>query len=352
MKVLVTGGTGFLGRSLVVRLLQEGHHVHGLARSPALEAALRSMNVEPLRGDLDAPRTLKFSGIDAVVHAAAHFRLAGPRRPFFRTNVRGTKALLAAANKAGVRHFIGIGAAAVVMDNRGSALDNVDESAPTFPRSFSAYISSKAQAEKLILDAHAPGFRTLVLRPPGIWGPGDAFARALTSGGSFAFISRGAYPYVTCHVDNVAEAAACALNASAGGRAYFINDSEPITFRAFAMSIANAVGVDLSRAPSVPYGVAWYSGRALEFLWSIAGAREDPPLSRTLVRLIGRPSLTNDSAARRDLGYRGMVTRAEGLASYLVKKNGVVHPFRTRPSVYRTRVGASSIPSTPNEMRR
>jgi len=315
MKVLVTGGTGFLGRRLVARLQREGHHVICLARSPASEASLRSMGVETLRGDLDAPRTLKLSTIDAVVHAAAHFRLAGPRHPFFKTNVRGTKALLAAAKKAGVRHFIGIGAAAVVMDNRGSALDNVDESAPTFPRSFSAYIASKAQAEKLVLDAHAPGFRTLVLRPPGIWGPGDAFARALTGGGSFAFISRGEYPYVTCHVDNVAEAVVCALTASMGGRAYFINDAEPTTFRAFATSIGDAAGVDITRAPSVPYGIAWYSGLVLEFFWSLAGAREDPPLSRTLVRLIGRPSLTSDAAARRDLGYRGMVTRAEGIAA-------------------------------------
>lgn len=315
MRVLVTGGTGFLGRRLVTRLQREGHHVVCLARSPASEDALRRMGAEPLRGDLDAPRTLKLSGVDAVVHAAAHFRLAGPRGPFFKTNVRGTKALLAAAKKAGVRHFIGIGAAAVVMDNRGSALDNVDEGAPIFPRSFSPYIASKAQAEKLILDANALDFRTLVLRPPGIWGPGDAFARALTGGGSFAFIARGEYPYVTCHVDNVAEAVVCALTASMGGRAYFINDAEPTTFRAFAMSIADAVGVDLTRAPSVPYGMAWYSGLALEFFWSLAGAREDPPLSRTLVRLIGRPTQTNDAAARRDLGYRGMVTRAEGIAA-------------------------------------
>lgn len=274
------------------------------------------MGVEILRGDLDAPRTLKLSAIDAVVHAAAHFRLAGPRRPFFKTNVRGTKALLAAAKKAGARHFIGIGAAAVVMDNRGSALDNVDESAPTFPRSFSAYIASKAQAERLVLAAHGPDLRTLVLRPPGIWGPGDAFSAALKGGGAFAFINRGAYPCVTCHVDNVAEAVSCALSSGAGGRAYFVNDPEPTSFRAFVMSIGAAIGRDLSRTPSVPYGVAWYTGLAMEWGAFIAGSRQDPPLSRTLVRLIGRASTTDDSAARRDLGYRGTVSRAEGLATY------------------------------------
>lgn len=316
MKLLLTGGTGFLGKRLVARLMREGHQLVGLARSPETETALSAMNVEPFRGNLDKPRSLRLPPVDAVVHAAAHFRLAGPRRPFFRTNVQGTKALVEAAKRAGARHFIAIGAAAVVMDDRGSELDHVNESAPIFPRSFSAYIASKAQAEKLVIDANSNGFHTIVLRPPGIWGPGDAFTRALKRGGAFAYISRGDYPYVTCHADNVAEAVSCALASRTGGRAYFINDPEPTTFRAFASSLGEVVGVDLSRSRSVPYGAAWYSGLALETLWAIGGAREDPPLSRTLVRLIGRRFVTDDSDARRELGYRGTLTRAQGLAQY------------------------------------
>src|SRR6202034_4893437 len=101
------------------------------------------------------------------------------------------------------------------------------ESAKTFPDSFSAYIASKAQGEAAVLAADRPGFRTIALRPPGIWGPGDVFSRELPHAirsGQFAFIKRGNYPFVALHVDNLIEAIGCALTAETGGRAYFAND--------------------------------------------------------------------------------------------------------------------------------
>jgi len=319
MNILVTGGSGFVGRRVILRLVADGHRVLALSRSAKAADAVRAIGAEPVTGDLNRPRKLKLPALDGVVHAAAHFRLAGPRRPFFRTNVEGTRALLAASRKAGAKSFVAISAAAVIMDDRGSVLIDADETAPTFPRSFSAYIASKAQAEALVLAANAPGFRTVALRPPAIWGPGDAFSHALPAAvrsGRFSFISRGDYPCVTCHVDNVVEAAAAALSRGTGGRAYFINDREPTTFREFTLGIAGALGIDLTRARSVPYGVAWQLGRIMETMWAIGGARDDPPLSRTLVRLIGRPFTTIDAAARADLGYVGKRTRAEGLADY------------------------------------
>ncbi len=319
MKVIVTGGTGFLGKRLIAALRAQGHSVSALARSRASAEALRRLGAEPVTGDLDRPRKLALPPSDAIVHAAAYFRLAGPRRPYFRTNVEGTRALIAAARKANIRALIAIGAAAVVMDDRGSPVIDADERAPTFPRSFSPYIASKAQGEALVLAANDAGLRTLVLRPPGIWGVGDAFSSQLPDlvrKGQFAFIGRGEYPYVTCHVDNVVEAVLLALTSNAGGKAYFINDSDTVTFRAFATGLATAIGLDISRARSVPYGAAWYAGRVMEAFWAIGGAKNDPPLSRTMVRLIGRAFTTSDAAARAELGYRGLRARAEGLAAY------------------------------------
>jgi nucleoside-diphosphate-sugar epimerase len=319
VNVLLTGGTGFLGQRLIPRLIAAGHSVKALARSRASADALRKLGAEPVDGDLDRPRALKLPPVDAVVHAAAYFRLAGPRRPYFKTNVEGTRSLIAAAKKVGVKHFVAIGAAAVVMDDRGSPVIDVDERVPTFPNSFSAYIASKSQAEKLILSANASGFRTLVLRPPGIWGSGDAFSQALprlVKSGQFGFVGGGDYPYVTCHVDNVAEGVVAALGATVGGRPYFINDADVTTFRDFATTIASAIGLDISRSRSMSYGVAWQLARVMEVLWALGGAREDPPLSRSMVRLIGRPFTTRDAAARADLGYRSKVSRAEGLAAY------------------------------------
>lgn len=318
MDVLVTGGSGFVGRHLIAALLADGHRVLALARSPEAASAVAALGAEPVHGalgtgPLDLPRH------DAVVHAAAHFRLAGPPAPFLAVNVEGTRALLAAARAAGARRFVHISAAAVVMDAAGRPLLEVDEAAPTFPDSPMPYIASKAQAEALVLAADAPGFATLALRPPAIWGPGDGFSHALPKLARrrlFGFVGGGDFPCVTCHVDNLVEAALCALRSPAHGRAFFVNDPEPTRFRAFVLGIGAALGLDLSRAPAFPYAIARGLGGLMQGLWAWTGARSDPPMSRTMVRLIGRPFTTSDAAARAALGYLGRRRRVEGLAAY------------------------------------
>lgn len=319
MKILVTGGSGFLGSRLVPRLVAEGHEVFAMARSSAADDKVRSLGATPVRGDMDNPGGMPMPPVNAVIHLAAHFRFAGPRAPYFRVNVDGTKALLKAAQAAGVSSFVYLTAAAVIMDDRGSPICNADERTPTFPDSFSPYIASKATSEAGVLAANRPGFRTIAIRPPGIWGPGDAFSRNIPHAirsGQFAFIGRGDYPYSTCHVDNVAEALICALDRGEGGKAYFVRDPDNTTFRAFVDGLAKLQGLSIDKLRSVPYAMAFFMGRLMELGARLRRSHQDPPLTRTMVRLIGREFTIDDSAARRDLGYVGRITRLEGLASY------------------------------------
>src|SRR5215831_5737149 len=219
MRILITGGTGFLGGRLILQLTRNGNQVFALTRSSASHTKLRGMGASPVDGDLESSAPLVLPAIDAVVHAAALFRFSGPREPFFRANVDGTAALLKAAETAGAHTFIYISAAGIIMDDAGSPIRNADESAPIFPNHFSAYLASKARAELLVLAASKPGFRTIALRPPAIWGPGDPFSRGLSAAiksGQFAFINRGEYAFATCHVDNVVEAVECALKRGDG----------------------------------------------------------------------------------------------------------------------------------------
>src|SRR5690606_19969318 len=114
--------------------------------------------------------------------------------------------LLDAAIRSGATTFVYVSAAGVIMDDRGSPVRGADESAPTQPRSFSPYLASKAQAEAAVLAANRPGFRTVALRPPGIWGPGDMWSRELPkaiAARQFGFVDRGDYAYSTCHADNL-----------------------------------------------------------------------------------------------------------------------------------------------------
>ena len=319
MKILVTGGAGFLGGRLIPKLVADGHQVLALTRTESSHGALRALGASPIAGDLQSRKLHIPRAIDAVVHAAAQFRFAGPRAPYFRTNVDGTDALLRAAEKAGARTFVHISAAGVAMDDRGSPLRDIDETAPTHPDSFSAYLASKSRGEKLVLAADKPGFRTVAIRPPAIWGAGDAFSRELPhaiGSGLFAFFDRGDYAFSTCHVDNVVEAVQCALERGAGGRAYFVNDRERQTFREFIAMLAGVQGLSIDRVRSMPYRLAFALGGLLEAAWIVTLRKDDPPLSRSMVRMIGREFTTNDGAARRELGYVGRTAREDGLRSY------------------------------------
>lgn len=317
MRIIVTGGSGFLGARLIPKLIGDGHEVFALARSASAQDAVSALGATPVEGDLENPAELSMPTVDAVVHAAALFRFAGPRAPYFRANVAGTEALLAAARQAGAATFVYISAAAVVMDDHGSPLRNVDESAPTHPQSFSGYIASKSQGEAAVLAANRPGFRTIALRPPALWGPGGPFSKQLPhaiESGRFAFIAGGEYPMSTIHVDNVVEAVQRALEHGTGGRAYFVSDRDVVTFREFVAGHAQAQELSIDRLHSIPFRVAFTLGRLLEAFAALRSDRGDPPLTRTMVRLIGREFTLDDATARRELGYVGMTTRTEGLS--------------------------------------
>lgn len=319
MRILVTGGTGLLGSRLIPKLVENGDQVFAFARSASSHAKLLALGAFPVEGDLESEVPLSLPSVDAVVHAAAQFRFSGPREPFFKTNVGGTARLLVSAEKAGATTFVHISAAGIVMDDPGTPVRNADESAPTFPNHFSAYLASKARAEPIVLAANTPGFRTLALRPPALWGPGDPFSRALPqaiNSGQFAFIDRGDYAFATCHVDNVIEAIQCALERGEGGRAYFITDPEKQTFREFVASLASIQGLSIEKLRSIPYWLALTLGRLMDAVWAITRKEGDPPVSRSMMRMIGREFSVNDAAARRELGYAGRTSRTVGLRSY------------------------------------
>ena len=147
MRILVTGGTGLLGGRVIPKLVEDGHQILALTRSASSHDNLKALGASPVDADLETSASLSLPAIDAVVHAAALFGFSGPRAPFFRTNVDGTLALLKAADNAGAKTFVYISAAGIVMDDAGTPIRNADESAPTFPNHFSAYLASKARAD-------------------------------------------------------------------------------------------------------------------------------------------------------------------------------------------------------------
>ncbi len=323
MKIFLTGGSGFVGRHLLRRLRAEGHELVALVRSPAAAEAVLREGAHPWRGDLDdlrcVERTLDKCG--AVVHAAAHLKFWGPWSQFEAANVGLTRALLGAARSAGVTNFVHVGAASVVMRTRGPMLE-VDESAPLVDAPWLPYSTTKARAESAVLRAATSGFRTVSLRPPFIWGPGDAVDRDLGAAirrRRFGWFNAGRFPYSTCHVANLAEAVVLALRGDVSGEALFVSDGEPVELRTFLGRRLAAAGLPVTRA-SVPTAAAWAMAGTLEFAWRALRLETEPPMVRETVRLMGYPFTVNLGRARERLGYVPVVRIDHGLDQLVATK--------------------------------
>jgi len=161
---LVTGGTGFLGRRLVERLLAAGRPVTVLGRTPAPDLEKRGVRFIRASSTTPPPSPAACAGISTIFHTAAKVGVWGRYDDFYRTNVLGTRALLAGARAHGVARFVHTSTPSVVYN--GQALANADESLPLTTACPSPYPLTKAIAEREVLAANSATLRTVALRAP------------------------------------------------------------------------------------------------------------------------------------------------------------------------------------------
>jgi dihydroflavonol-4-reductase len=177
--VLVTGGTGFLGRALVERLLRHGDQVKALARSDASASALAAMGAEPVRGDvLDRDSLVAaMRGCELVYHAAGAnaFCLRNPS-PMFEVNVRGSENVVHAAARAGTRRLVYTSSAATLGEGSGTI---GSEESPHRGWFLSDYERSKFEGEQTVLAAaRETGLDVVSVNPASVQGPGRATGSA------------------------------------------------------------------------------------------------------------------------------------------------------------------------------
>lgn len=316
MKAFVTGGSGFVGRSMIRMLCDRGDEVIALARSEQAAKQVTQLGAKAVRGDLlDEHGMIQgMQDCDVVFHIAGYLSIWGEYKAFYETNVLGTECTLTAAQVANVPCFVHIGAAASVFDHQ--SLSQIDESYPLKQPKFSPYIATKSLAEQRVIAANRPGFRTAVVRPSWIWGNGDHVLPQLVTAvktGQFIWIDQGKYSYMTTHVVNVCHGAILAAERSPGGQAYFLSDGDVVQFRQWVTTLLQIAGVKPGRL-SIPRWVAWNVAGVMEAIWSIMRRKGIPPITRTMVRLIGQELTFTDRKAREELGYTPIVTRDAGLA--------------------------------------
>ena len=318
MKVLVTGGGGFLG-SAVCRLLQaNGHDVSSLARShyPALAA----LGIKQVQGDVSTLDVVlgASKGCDAIIHTAALAGIWGHFEDFSRTNIGGTLAVLAACELNGIGKLVYTSTPSVV--HSGTDIEGGNERLP-YAQHFSAhYPATKAAAEQKVLAANGAKLATVALRPHLIWGPGDRhlLPRMLerAKAGKLRFI--GVSKKIdTIYVDNAAQAHLDALErlapgAACAGKAYFISQDQPIPLDDMVNRMLRACGQPPVTARISP-AIARLAGKFFESFYRITGREDDPPMTTFLAEQLSTAHWFNISAAKRDLGYQPKVTIAEGM---------------------------------------
>lgn len=325
MRVLVTGGRGFIGGATVRRLLLRGDRPVVLSRRAA-GSVERGEGVEWLSADLLGPghgaeavrRAAEREPIDAVVHCAGR---PGPGswRMMRRLHVDATRALIDAAAAGGARAFVHVASQAVLFG--GDDLIGVGDDAPYPRRYIDPYSATKGAGERLALSMNGtPGsrgpLRVASIRPALVWGRGDTTVLPimvkLARGLGIPMTGGGRNIEATTHVEHAVDGIVGALGCTvSGGKAYLILDGFEVTWKQFMTGIVEAAGTR-AKFLRVPKWLAVPSAWALD---RAAGALGLPvPLAYFGVRNAMTSRRFRPTRAAADFGYAPRIGWEEGLA--------------------------------------
>lgn len=328
--VLVTGGTGFLGRRLVERLLAQGRPVVVLSRRPAPDLEKRGVRFVSASLDDAVAVTAACAGVETVFHVAAKVGVWGRYDDFFCTNVLGTRALLEGCRSHGVRNFVYTSTPSVIYN--GFDLADADENYPLTDNCPSPYPLTKAIAEREVLEANSEALRTVALRPHLIWGVGDPHLvpRVLerARAGRLRVVGDGKNRVDMVHVENAVDAQLLAeksLDGCASGKAYFITNDEPTLLWSWINQLLSALG-EPPAEKQLSLRAASAMGTVCETLWRVFPMKGEPPMTRFIAAELAKDHWFNIAAAKRDLGYRPRISMAEGtieLIAHLKKQAGL-----------------------------
>ncbi len=301
---LVTGSTGFLGSTLVRKLLAQGVRVRALARPSRDGSAEIPPGAEGVFGDIrDAGAlTRAADGCDTVFHTAAvvSFRSSG-RREQLEVNAGGTRNVVTACLEAGVGRLVHTSSVAAV----GRRIDGLladEDTEFNWPSSLT-YRWSKHLAELEVLEGVSRGLDAVIVNPSVMVGPGDRYVhggqlvRDAARGRLIAY-TRGGMNLVS--VEDVADGHLRAAESGCAGRRYILGGVN-LTHREAFHFVTGIVG---GRPPvlNIPRPVVMAAARAVEFVASVAGT--EPFITPDLVAGAGSFQWFSTARARSELSYR------------------------------------------------
>jgi nucleoside-diphosphate-sugar epimerase len=319
MKVLVTGGSGFLGSHVVERLSARGDQVRALVRKTSnrrhLEGLARDGRVELFEGSIEQGDRLReaVDGIDAIVHAAGIVK-ARSTDEFFAVNVGGTSNLVQAAREAArqrpLKRFVHVSSLEAVGPSADGRPVPLDQENPV-----TSYGRSKLAAEKVVL-AVKDELPVTILRPAAIYGPRD-----LEIFEAFRTIQRGILPLVAggrakavwIYATDCADVCVRAIDADVpSGRAYFVDDGcGPMELRTMLRDAERALGRNAIVRANLPASVLLAVARGLEAYGRLANRAV--MLTREKANMLLHDWVCTSTDTERELGWHPQVPWDDGV---------------------------------------
>lgn len=314
VRALVTGASGFTGGHLARALLRAGARVRVFARRGQAVASLAADGAEAAIGDIRDARAVEaaVAGCDQVYHIAALYRDAsGPETAYWDVNVTGTEHVLTACERHRVTRLVHCS----TMGVHGSVSTvPSDETAPFKPGD--AYQRTKLTGEERVWAwFRRTGIPTAVVRPAGIYGPGDLrflkLFRAIR-GGWFVMLGSGQLWYHQVYIDDLVQGfLLCGTRLEAVGEPFCISSGEPLRLNELVALIAQVVGVPAPRR-RIPVWPVYAAGALCEAV--CVPLRLNPPLHRRRVHFFMSNRGWTSGKAERLLGYTSAVDHRDGLA--------------------------------------
>ncbi len=314
MRIFLTGGTGYIGRSLARRLAEAGHEVRALVRPTSNAEPLKQLGIATFVGDVGDRASMRegMSGADWVIHAAAELDLTGPPERMRTANVQGSENVASLAFKLGVGRFLSVSSMAWW---GGSPPDGraVDETAPPFTPFPTLYSATKHSGEQAVQEWAKKGLRvntvfpSLVYGPPGKKEGANAILRGFLKG-RFPVLVGADRKTSWIYLDDLVDGMLRVIEKAPPGRGYLLT-GDVTTLRSLVDRVCALGGVRPPRM-SLPVGVA-RAGLILSTpFYRMRGFR--PPFSTEQLNSLERHWTFDDSRARTELDWRPR-TLDEGL---------------------------------------
>ncbi len=347
-KAVVLGGAGFLGKRLVTMLCggdgsiepppewPRFDQVHVLDRAAfveepkaVVEAENRGISISSAIGDVRSKEDLRAAmrGAHTVFHLASLVDVGLKKNPAIgEINVTGTRNVVEVCQELGVPFLVYTSSEDVVFSE--TPVSGGDESLPYPEKPLHDYVRTKIEGERIARHADGNrGLHTCCIRPVHIYGPNDPHAiveslEAFAQGRVPFLLGNGSARFDVVHVDNVVHAhllAAAKLHDPAtrdrvGGRVYFAGEGHAPNYFEFLRPFAEACGISMPRL-RLPGPLVFALARTMEIAHRLTGV--EVPFHRFHYHILVKDFFFSSAAAERDLGYRPIVTKEEGMAQTL-----------------------------------